>query len=362
MGEYYEGIDFDRLVAVRQEKQIYFDWDYKPPIEELNAEYFSIRWRGKVYAEKEGKYVLTAMTDDGMRIWLNGRLILNAWVDQRPMTYEKRLFLEADAFYDIRIDYYQKRYQTTAAVFLNHVDDEKTPLSDINTVFGRDLSPSKARFDFWEEESLINQFYNWIGLREEVLQAMDDQSFRPVPQKKTVVPEMSEKNAKGIKMPESVVSDHEAIEELIETRELPNRAEVNQDIKEQQNPYEALKPGDTLRIRNIYFDRGRAKLRPESIPELNKLYQALAHHPEWKIKINGHTDNLGYAALNLELSYDRARAVFNYLIGKGIEKGRLKFEGFGSSQPVSANDCEENRQLNRRVEVTLIESELTTNY
>ena len=167
IGEYYSGSDFNNLVRIRQDKAIYFDWEYSNPIPELGADYFSIRWRGKVYAKKEGKYIFTVYTDDGMRLWLNGRLIINAWKDQPPTLYEALVILEKDEFYDIRIDYYQKQYQTTAAVFFNPEGEERTTLNASNTVFGKDLEASNARFDFWEKPGIMEEFWTWIGLTDE---------------------------------------------------------------------------------------------------------------------------------------------------------------------------------------------------
>ena len=72
------------------------------------------------------------------------------------------------------------------------------------------------------------------------------------------------------------------------------------------------------------------------------------------IEIGGHTDDQGSDAYNSTLSNQRAESVVNYLIGKGIEKSRLTYKGYGETKPVVKNDSDENRAFNRRVEFTIM--------
>ena len=72
-----------------------------------------------------------------------------------------------------------------------------------------------------------------------------------------------------------------------------------------------------------------------------------------EIEIHGHTDNQGEEDYNQTLSENRAKAVYNYLIGKGIAKERLSYKGFGESKPIATNDTKEGRQLNRRTEYVI---------
>ncbi len=77
----------------------------------------------------------------------------------------------------------------------------------------------------------------------------------------------------------------------------------------------------------------------------------LLQNPDLKVKIQGHTDNLGEAEYNLTLSEKRANTVFQYLQLFGITTERLQAKGYGETQPVSSNDTEEGRAKNRRVEL-----------
>ena len=98
----------------------------------------------------------------------------------------------------------------------------------------------------------------------------------------------------------------------------------------------------------------KATLRPESYIELDKLFVILQDNPNMEIEIDGHTDNVGDAALNIQLSIERANSVRDYLINKGIVHTRINTKGFGGSKPVASNDTEETKKLNRRVEFTIL--------
>lgn len=115
-----------------------------------------------------------------------------------------------------------------------------------------------------------------------------------------------------------------------------------------------IEKGEVIRLNNIFFDFGKATLKEESFYELERLYNLMSKNSEMQIEIGGHTDNVGSADYNKKLSNERAEAVVNYLIKKGIEKSRLTFNGYGPDQPVATNETEEGRALNRRVEFKIV--------
>jgi OOP family OmpA-OmpF porin len=84
------------------------------------------------------------------------------------------------------------------------------------------------------------------------------------------------------------------------------------------------------------------------------LYTILMDNSTMNIEIDGHTDNVGNPELNLQLSIDRANAVKDYLIKKGIKHHRIIAKGFGGTKPVASNTTEETRKLNRRVAFTIL--------
>ncbi|MBL0047195.1 MAG: OmpA family protein [Bacteroidetes bacterium] len=112
--------------------------------------------------------------------------------------------------------------------------------------------------------------------------------------------------------------------------------------------------GSSIVLKNIFFDNGKATLRSESTNELERLGKLLYDNPTLKIEISGHTDSKGSAELNKKLSDGRAKAVVDYLIGKGITGDRLTYVGYGKDQPIASNDTEDGRQQNRRTEFKII--------
>ncbi|MCS7162161.1 MAG: OmpA family protein [Bacteroidia bacterium] len=125
--------------------------------------------------------------------------------------------------------------------------------------------------------------------------------------------------------------------------------EVRKDIGLQK-----YKRGTIIVLRNIFFDFDKWTLRPESQIELERVYQLLKEQPTLKVRIAGHTDSFGSDEYNQRLSENRARAVYEYLIQRGIPSERLSYIGYGESRPIDTNDTEEGRQNNRRVELEIL--------
>jgi len=110
----------------------------------------------------------------------------------------------------------------------------------------------------------------------------------------------------------------------------------------------------TVRLNHLIFDMGRSAIKPASFAELDELVAMMKADGKVEIQLEGHTDNLGNATANLQLSQARVDAVKRYLTGKGIAKDRIKTKAFGGSQPLSTEKTEEARALNRRVEVRVL--------
>ena len=139
----------------------------------------------------------------------------------------------------------------------------------------------------------------------------------------------------------------------IDLRNIEQSTQINEDIilvsiKEMQDK------GTKIRVNNIFFDFDKFELKAESIPELNRLYTFLQKIPKYRIIIEGHTDDSGSNNHNLTLSQNRASVVADFLIKKGISEKRIKTEGFGATKPNVPNTNDENRSLNRRVEIRLV--------
>lgn len=114
-----------------------------------------------------------------------------------------------------------------------------------------------------------------------------------------------------------------------------------------------IEVGSTVRLNNIFFETGKATLTEKSTAELDRLVKILNENPNVEIEIGGHTDNVGAAAFNKQLSAERAASVVTYLVSKGVNKSRLKSVGYGMDRPAGENNTEEGRAYNRRVEFTI---------
>ena len=119
-------------------------------------------------------------------------------------------------------------------------------------------------------------------------------------------------------------------------------------------PLEPIKKEAKEILNNIFFDTAKWDLKSESTVELDKLVALLKSNPDLPIEISGHTDDVGKDADNLLLSQKRARSVVDYLAQKGVNVLKIKAEGYGKIRPYLPNNSDENRKLNRRIEVKFL--------
>lgn len=137
---------------------------------------------------------------------------------------------------------------------------------------------------------------------------------------------------------------------------------INIELLQKETPIIVPKAEEKIRLEKdktytfnlVLFEFDKSQLLEDSIEELDRLFRYLEANNDLKVEIYGHTDNVGTANRNKELSLNRAKAVSEYLILQGLNPNRIKWFGYGSSKPVSENKTEEGRSGNRRVEFQLI--------
>lgn len=115
-----------------------------------------------------------------------------------------------------------------------------------------------------------------------------------------------------------------------------------------------IEVGQSVDIENIYFETGRANLKPESYRSLSALIEFLNEYPNVRVEIGGHTDNVGSAEVNQRISEERARSVAEYVISNGVSPQRVVSKGYGFSKPKASNRTAEGRAQNRRVGFTIV--------
>ncbi|WP_370306031.1 OmpA family protein [Sinimarinibacterium flocculans] len=114
-------------------------------------------------------------------------------------------------------------------------------------------------------------------------------------------------------------------------------------------------PGETIVLRGVNFEFDKATLTVNARTLLDDVASALTNAPQIRVEVGGHTDSRGSDTYNQELSERRAQSVVDHLVGKGIAPDRLQAAGYGEAAPVADNDTDEGRELNRRVELRIIE-------
>ena len=141
------------------------------------------------------------------------------------------------------------------------------------------------------------------------------------------------------------------MQETLDLSEVFDNFEVTRDFS-----LMPIKVGQVLALNNLFFVQSKAEILPESMQELERLYRIMMEVPNLEIELGGHTDNQGLYSANLRLSRDRAEAVMQYLVDRGIDKQRIVVVGYGPAKPVASNANPESRQNNRRVEVKILKN------
>jgi peptidoglycan-binding protein ArfA len=312
IGEYYDGENFNTKIMTRTDAKIDFNWGFDAPNRGMNSEHFSIRWHGKLLAPVSGEYLFQAKVDDGLRLWLDDKRVIDAWGLNDAVQYKGTIYLEAGKKYDIKVEYYNGMLNSMIQLFWKRPDQ-------------------KSLFDaVWDNSQIIENTY----------------FFQPdLPKPIEVVP-MPKKEIKKPTPPNKAVAKKT-------TPKLPSAAEVA--AKKQAEQATMLDQAKReLEPQFIYFVQSTNEILPTSQTSLNEWVHYLEKMPSANLQIQGFTDALGDQKMNFTLSEQRAKAVANYLVAHGIASTRLTPKGLGGTQPIFKNPrTEKERSLNRRVEIKI---------
>lgn len=119
-------------------------------------------------------------------------------------------------------------------------------------------------------------------------------------------------------------------------------------------PLRPIKHGESVVLKNVFFETGSYALKEESRVELQKLSSLIKANPSMAVEIGGHTDNTGSRQSNQILSENRAKAVYDFLLSAGVQAGKLTYKGYGDTVPVSSNETEDGKARNRRTAFTVL--------
>ncbi len=307
--DYFRGRNFDEKKHSRIDRALDFDWRGKSPAPGLDDTEYSIRWTGKLTPPASGNYLFLTMVDDGIRVFIDGKVVVDAWGDHDSEDFTGKIYLEKGRAYDLKVEYFNGIFEGEMHLRWQMPGDEPMfgGLAGYNDkpIDGKYLSQPEKR-----EPENVN-----AGTR---------------PDSKAQTPALPKKPEK--KKPTPAAKPRPAQGPSAQT------AAVSRDTLKKYTP------------KNIQFVKSKPEMLPESLPELDNLLEMLRQYPTLKLTIEGHTDNIGDVAKNLELSEQRAQAVADYLIKNGIDAERLTSAGFGGARPIAPNETPSSRAKNRRVE------------
>lgn len=301
-GEYYNGTNFEKKIVTRVDSQISFVWTKHSPAPGIGLSNFSVRWTGKLLAPASGKYVFSSTVDDGIRVWVDHKKIIDAWpLLLDDVKFRREVTLQAGKYYDLRVEYFNDTLESFVVLVWQRPDGSMVINKDGKSIRDPKVSP------------IIDAKY----------------LFQKVP------------SSVAIAKPRPAVVV--AATPVVVPATAPEK-------KSEMATFGSVETGKTLVLENVFFEQSKYVLLPTSFAELDKLVHTLRQNPAVRIEIAGHTDNVGDPSLNQSLSEYRARVVMNYLIRHGIADDRVEAKGYGGLRPVAGNDTEAGRARNRRVE------------
>ncbi|MCC3156265.1 OmpA family protein [Hymenobacter sp. 15J16-1T3B] len=327
---YYNGTNFETLILRRRDAVIDFDWKKQPPVKGLGPEFFSVRWEGYLLAPTTGEYEFSTVMDDGLRVWVGGKRIIDAWREHDHVPASVRLRLEAGRYYRLRVDYFQT-------------------ILDSRAVLRWRLPNSSAL----------------VPVGQQAFFAALPTSAKPVPKPQPPAPAPVVAAVPAPRTPPQLLASRPPatrpaatpVRRVVAPRRTPaaparpTLVPPGRIFGDSLTDLSKLRRGEALALKRIYFVQSQARLLPSSEPELGRLVRLLREQPDRRFEIAGHTDNVGDPHKNQVLSEQRARVVRAYLLRRGIDSLRLTAVGYGGTRPVADNRDPQQRPRNRRVEL-----------
>jgi len=333
VGQYYDGENFERVMVIRRDATIDFNWAGYPPAPGLPTEHFSVRWTGWLVPPVSGRYKFHVTVDDGMRLWINERPILNEWRDQPLREFTATVELKAGEAYRLRVDYYQNILDTRARLTWEPPDAPKPAAPTWRNGWNLGGTPPTAvpiptRFLFSKTPPVV------AAARP-----------APVPAKPAATPATATGGPAPSRAPRPTPRPV-AVPKPVVTTPAPVPAPA---VDSAAVRVARLDEGEAVTLPDLYFNQGQHELLPAARTALDELAKALWARPALRLEVQGHTDNVGDSELNRQLSQRRAEAVCQYLTAQGVAAAQLKPVGYGGTRPVADNADPAQRPKNRRV-------------
>jgi len=343
-GAYYAGPNFEQYASTRRDATLNFEWHAHRPVAGVGAEQFSVRWTGWLVPPTTGRYIFHLSVDDGIRVWLGERQLLDDWRGQGLGYHQVAVDLRAGQAYALRLDYCQATAASrvrlawelpTAPAPLGPRRTRKSPAAD-NA--GPVVIPTRYLFSSAPTLPPVPSVAEAAPSSPEPLPARQP---APPPSLLVVHPGASVSSKPRPRSYLSLGTNRP----LAPAPSAPPRADSTRVAAIAAR----LATGQPVTLRALYFEQGQAGLLPAVRASLDTLARALAGQPALRLEVQGHTDNQGDPAINQQLSQRRAEAVCRYLQAHGVAPHRLQPLGLGGTLPVADNTIPSERPRNRRV-------------
>jgi outer membrane protein OmpA-like peptidoglycan-associated protein len=341
-GDYYEGLNFDHFVRTQRDAQLDFDWHEHSPVPGVPPTSFTVRWTGWLVTPVTGHYILHITVDDGVRLWLNQRLLLDEWRGQYLSVYQVTVDLQAGQAYPLRLDYCQYSHTTRLLLSWERPRQAEAPAS-WRTLWNLTTALMSSRYlEVIPPDALVT---NWLPAPRPLVSRRPDR--RPLVQP---VGSLRQRDARPVStLPQSQSQLRTAPGSLLAKRSHVVELRSAPHPTAHDTLARQLASGVAVTWHALYFPQGQATLLPAVAASLDTLVGVLRQYPHLRLQVQGHTDNQGDALLNQRLSQQRAIAVCTYLTAHSIAASRLQPLGFGDTQPVTDNREPAQRPRNRRV-------------
>ncbi len=353
LAEYYRGTQLDHKMLSRTEQQVNYKYGhqaYLPGLDELN---FSARWTGRLYAPQDGAYTLVMQVDDGIRLWLGNKLLVDEWHGQSVITYTRIVKMKAGHYYPLKIEYFNHHGPGVMKLSWELPAEKGAPLAGLLESRPRTVIP--AGYFFVPKPVTADKpvVATKPGAADQTAVAA-----QPATPAKTTLPKPEPAKA-GIALPRrkpepvkarAPVPPPPQPQPVAAVAAGNKREEVKAAAPRAEATSEEPEPGKAVVLEQVLFEQSQYRLLPSSYAQLDQLANTLLKYPHLTIQVAGHTDNVGDPRLNLALSENRSLVVTHYLQRKGVAEGRLKARGYGGTRPIGPNTTETERAKNRRVE------------
>lgn len=309
VAEYYDGSNFERFVFKEYVGNIEAFWDENPPVKGIDPHNCSIRYTGKLKPAKTGKYSFSALVDDGIRVWIDGVLIIDQWTLNDVGNFKGTKEMVANRTYDIKVEYFNALRE-----------------AEIKLMWAVEKPKEQQS---WKEY--------FLGV---------DHNYQVIPSSSFV---SSEKPVAVVKVSEKPAPK---VVKKVEKKTDPKTPKVNPPTSvPQENTKEVMTVAKAEKFipKNVQFVISKPEVIESSYAELNTFAAFMLENPVVAVTVEGHTDVEGDKDKNQALSEARAEKVANYLIEKGIDKRRIKTIGYGSSKPLKIPEKGSFYPPNRRV-------------